>query len=130
MATTNIFEYATRNKLRFTSKKGNLTTEQLWDLNVESLDEIYKDLNKEMKSFEGDSLLKQANPKNEELTVSIEIIKHIVTVKLAEKTAKEAEVARKLESQKIMKILAEREDKALENLSEEDLRKRLAELNQ
>ena len=131
MTTTNIFEYATRNKMRFPSKKGNLTTEQLWDLNVESLDEIYKDLKRQLKTSEEESLLNTlANPENKELSIAIDVIRHIVSVKLYEKKAKEEELARKLESQNIMRILKEKENKALENLSEDELRKRLAELNQ
>ena len=44
MATTNIFEYAVRNKIRFPFK-GMISSEDLWDLTLENLDSIYKTLN-------------------------------------------------------------------------------------
>ena len=36
--TMNIFEYATRAKLRFASSRGDLTVEQLWDVPLRSTD--------------------------------------------------------------------------------------------
>ena len=45
---TNMFEIATRNKFRFPFK-GVISTEDLWDLSVESLDNVFKTLNSEMK---------------------------------------------------------------------------------
>ena len=43
-----MFEIATRNKFRFPFK-GVISTEDLWDLSVESLDNVFKTLNSEMK---------------------------------------------------------------------------------
>ena len=45
---TNMFEIATRNKFRFPFK-GVISTEDLWDLSVVSLDNVFKTLNSEMK---------------------------------------------------------------------------------
>lgn len=127
MATTNIFEYATRNKLRFPFK-GLITVEDLWQLKLEDLDSIYKTLNREAKKSQEESLLAEKNVEDERTHVMIDIIKHIVTVKQEEAKAKYQEAEKAVKKQKIMSVLAAKEDKALENMSEEDLKKMLAEL--
>ena len=90
-----MFEYATRNKLRF-NYHGMLTVEDLWDLSVESLNEIYKNLNKHLKEESEESLLdEEVNPDRELITVSIDIVKHIVSVKLEKQNAQRmAEIGR------------------------------------
>lgn len=123
----NIFEYAVRNKVRF-QFKGLLTAEDLWDLSLTSLDSIYKALNKEKKATEEESLLETKSAADQELEVKIEIVKHVVSVKLEEKAAREQAAENKKQKQKIMEIMAKRQDSALENMSDEELAKKLAEL--
>lgn len=123
----NIFEYAVRHKMRF-NFKGLITVEDLWDLSLANLDSIYKSLNKQKRESNEESLLEVKSVQDIELEVAIEIIKHIVSVKLAEKAAREQAVENKKQKQKILEIMAKRQDSALENLSDEDLAKKLAEL--
>lgn len=128
MTTTNIFEYATRNKLRFPFK-GLISTEDLFDLSLANLDSIYKTLNKEAKQSEEESLLTTKTSIDTELEIQIAIIKHIVSVKLKEQEAREKEAEKKAQKQKIMSIIATKEDEALQNSSVDDLKKMLDELN-
>lgn len=128
MATMNIFEYATRNKIRF-SFKGMISVEDLWDLSLVNLDSIYKTLNKQIKQSEEESLLATKTNVDTELEVQIAIVKHIVSVKLEEKEAREKAVAKNAQKQKIMAIIASKEDEALHNSSVDDLKKMLDELN-
>ena len=123
----NIFEYAVRNKVRFPFK-GMISVEDLWDLSLTNLDSIYKTLNKQIKQSEEESLLSTKTNVDTELEVQIEIIKHIVSVKLAEKEARESELAKKEQKQKIMSIIAAKEDEALRNSSVEDLKNMLENL--
>jgi len=88
MAVENIFEYATRNKVRF-SFRGLISVEDLWDLSLTNLDSIYKELNKQSKQSEEESLLNIKTQEDELLNVQIDIVKHIVSVKLAEKEERE-----------------------------------------
>lgn len=127
MKTNNIFEYATRNKVRFPFK-GLISVEDLWDLPLSGLDSIYKTLNKQAKQADEESLLTTKASVDTELEVQIAIVKHIVSVKLAENEAREKAIARKEQKQKIMSILANKENEALQNSSIEDLQKMLAEL--
>ena len=126
--TTNIFEYAVRNKIRFPFK-GMISVEDLWDLSLTNLDSIYKTLNKEVKQSEEESLLTVKTSVDTELEVQIAIVKHIVSVKLEEQKAREKAAEKKAQKQKIMSIIATKEDEALHNSSLEDLKKMLDELN-
>ena len=128
MTVENIFEYATRNKVRF-SFRGLISVEDLWDLSLTNLDSIYKELNKQSKQSEEESLLNIKTQKDELLNVQIEIVKHIVSVKLAEKEAREKASAKKAQKQKIMSIIAAKQDEALQNSSIDDLKKMLDELD-
>ena len=122
--TTNIFEYAVRNKVRFPFK-GMISVEDLWDLSLTNLDSIYKTLNKQVKQSEEESLLNTKTDVDTELEVQIAIIKHIVSVKLAEQEAREKAAAKKAQRQKIMSIIAKKEDENLDNMSIDQLRKLL-----
>ena len=128
MTTTNIFEYAVRNKVRFPFK-GMISVEDLWDLSLTNLDSIYKTLNKEVKQSEEESLLATKTSVDTELEIQIAIVKHIVTVKLEEQEVREKAAAKKAQKQKIMSIIATKEDEELQNTSVEDLKKMLDELN-
>ena len=128
MKVENIFEYATRNKVRF-SFRGLISVEDLWDLSLTNLDSIYKELNKQSKQSEEESLLNIKTQEDELLNVQIEIVKHIVSVKLAEKEAREKATVKKAQKQKIMSIIAAKQDEALQNSSIDDLQKMLDELD-
>ncbi len=128
MTTTNIFEYAVRNKVRFPFK-GMISVEDLWDLSLANLDSIYKALNKQVKESDEESLLATKTSVDTELEIQIAIVKHIVSVKLAEKEAREKAVAKKAQKQRIMSIIAAKEDEALQNSSVDDLKKMLDELD-
>lgn len=128
MTVDNIFEFAARNKLRF-PYKGSITVEDLFDLSLTNLDSIYKTLNKQVKQSEEESLLSTKASVDTELEVQIAIVKHIVSVKLAEKEAAEKASAKKAQKQKIMSIIATKQDEALQNSSIDDLQKMLDELD-
>lgn len=127
MKEMNIFEYATREALRF-PYKGMQSVEDLWKLSLTEIDSIYKTLNKQIKQSEEESLLDEKNDVDEVLEVQIAIIKHIVKVKKEEKVAKEKASAKKAQKQKIMSIIATKENEALQNSSIDDLKKMLDEL--
>ena len=122
MAVENIFEYATRNKLRF-PYKGSISVEDLWDLAPASLDSIYKVLNKQVKQEQEESLLTVKQDTDTDLDVQIAIIKHIVTVKLQEKEARVKAVEIKQRRDELAAIISEKEAQALKNLPVEELRK-------
>mgnify|MGYP000261248039 FL=1 len=128
MSEVNLFEVATRENYLFPFK-GMINVIDLWDLSLTNLDSVFKTLNAEVKKSEDESLLNAKTKEDEDLTNKIEIIKYIVNKKLAEKEARENEKKNKEKRQRILEIKAKRQDEALENMSDEDLDKLLADLN-
>ena len=105
----NIFEIATRCKFRFPFR-GMVSIEDLWDLSVENLDSIFKTLNAEVKQVNEESLLVTKSKEDEKLNTMIEIVKYIVSVKLAEEAVRFQERERREKKQKIMAIVASKQD--------------------
>lgn len=128
MSEVNLFEVATRENYLFPFK-GMINVIDLWNLSLTNLDSVFKTLNVEVKKSEEESLLNAKTKEDEELTNKIDIIKYIVSKKLAEKEARENEKKNKEKRQRILEIKAKRQDEALENMSDEDLDKLLADLN-
>lgn len=129
MTTENLFESATRSKMRFPFK-GMISVEDLWDLSLTNLDSVFKTLNAEAKKSEEESLLNTKSKEDEEISNKIEIVKYIVSVKLDEKKKREDAKKNAEMRQRLLEIKAKRQDAALENMSDEDLDKALAELSE
>lgn len=124
----NLFEIATRNRYRF-NYKGVMTVEGLWSLRVEDLDAIFKMLNRQKKTADEDSLLATKSAEDQDLANKIDIVRYIVSVKLAEAAERVSAAEKKAQRDKIMEIVAKKKDKALEDMGIEDLMKKLEELN-
>ncbi len=127
MAVENIFEYATRNKLRF-PYKGSISVEDLWDLTPASLDSIYKVLNKQVKQEQEESLLTVKQEMDSNLDVQIAIIKHIVSTKLQEREVHMKAAAMKQRRDELAAIISEKETQALKDLPVDELRKMMQEV--
>lgn len=124
----NLFEIATRNRYRF-NYKGVMTVEDLWSLRVEDLDAIFKMLNRQKKTADEDSLLATKSAEDQDLANKIDIVRYIVSVKMAEAAERVSAAEKKAQRDKIMEIVAKKRDKALEDMGIEDLMKKLEELN-
>lgn len=129
MSNVNMFEVATRSKTRF-PYKGQISVEDMWDLSLPALDSVFKALNSQMKQVKEESLLNIKSKADETLELQIEIVKYIVSVKLAEKEAREKAAEKSVQRQKIMEIMSKKQDESLENASMEDLQKMLTELGE
>lgn len=124
----NLFEIATRNRYRF-NYKGVMTVEDLWSLRVEDLDAIFKMLNRQKKAADEDSLLATKSAEDQDLANKIDIVRYIVSVKLAEAAERVSAAEKKAQRDKIMEIVAKKKDKALEDMGIDDLMKKLKELD-
>lgn len=126
-----LFEMASQFKFRYPFK-GMITTEDLWDLKLSELDIVYKNLSKELKALDHDSLIATKDADDEvkanELKNKIELVKYIFKSK--EQAAELSRMAadRAAKKQHILGILAKKQENALENMSEDDLKKMLDDL--
>jgi hypothetical protein len=127
-----MFEKASRLQLRFDTPKGLITTEDLWDLpltgNSVNLDKIAVGLSRQLKDENTESFVVTATKANDELQLKFDIVKHIIDVKLAEKAAAKQIADTKAKKAKLLEVLARKQDAALENASEEDIKKMIDEL--
>lgn len=125
-----IFEFATRNKLRF-PYKGSISVEDLWDLSQKQLNEVYKILKKELKLISEEESLMSLGKDDPyiELNIKIEIVKHIFNVNKVEAQQREDAAIKAEKKQRILDILAKKQDDSLNNMSEEELIKMLDELS-
>lgn len=129
----NIFEQACRTKLRFPSPKGDLMVEQLWDMPLQSksgfdLDTLAKATSRALRDQEDDSFVapKKANP---ELSLRMELIKHIIAAKMAENAAKAEQAQKAVKRQQLLAALEAKENEAIHALSADQLRQQLADLD-
>nr|DAZ61368.1 MAG TPA: hypothetical protein [Caudoviricetes sp.] len=127
MTNNELFINATRNNYQFPFR-GMINVIDLWDLSLTNLDSVFKTLNAEVKKSEEESLLNTKSKEDEEISNKIEIVKYIVGVKLDEKKKREDAKKNAEMRQRLLEIKAKRQDAALENMSDEDLDKALAEL--
>lgn len=135
-----IFGKATRLKLRFIipNRGGSFTVEDLWDLPLGALDSLAVELNRQLQdtnpSFiendeETDLVIQQQELlKKDRKQTRFDIVRHIIRVKLEDnKRIRNASVIA-AKKQKLLGILARKEDQELEATSIEDLRKLINEL--
>jgi hypothetical protein len=126
-----IFEKATQEKFRYPSTKGLLTTEQLWELPLTaksgfSLDDVAKAVNAELKAIATESFVAtETNPAKATLETKLEVVKHVIAIRLAEDQAAKAAAAKKLEKEKLLAVLGRKQDAVLENLTEAELLARI-----
>ena len=129
-----MFEKASRLKLRFNTKNGNLSAEDLWDIpllttnNALSLDDMAKELNRELKASQEESFVIQKTAGDEIVELKFELVKHVISVKLdeAEEARKAAE--NQIKKDRILEIIDQKKDEKLLGMSMKDLKKMVREL--
>ena len=123
-----IFKKASKIKLRFQTAKGSLSTEELWDLSLQSLDTLAKGVNRSLKASEEESFLTPKSPKDSEEELRLEILKTVIRDK-QELAALAADRAAKRErADQIRQLLASKELEALGSKTPEELKAELAAL--
>jgi hypothetical protein len=131
-----IFAHASREKLRFKTTKGSLSVEDLWDLPLTSsddnlsIDAIGKGVVNAVKDNEGNEsfVIVKGTEENVTLKVSLAILEHIRDHKLDYAARADKAVLTKAKKQRLLEILAKKQDDALEENTAEEIEKMIAEL--
>lgn len=118
-----MFDQATRLKLRFESTKGLLSVEQVWDLNLNSLNELAKSLSRQVKAAGDDeeNFIGAKSTVDSQLQLRFDIVKHIIAVKLKERDDSATAAERKANNQVILDLIQRKKQQELENKSVEEL---------
>lgn len=129
----NIFEQASRRKLRFTTDIGSLSVEQLWDLPLESkagklsLDMLAIDLHEQLEKVKTKSFV-SGSKKDPVTQLRFDIVKQIIDTRVAENKAKTEQKQRDTQIEKLSETLAKKKDAALDDMSVEELEAQLLKL--
>ena len=118
---TDIWIECLKNKYRF-EFKGLINVEDLFDLKLEDLDLIYRELKKNEADLQGDSLLQtKENPKKFEIETKISIVKEIFNMKQAEIEANKRAMANRAQKAKILAIIENKQNQELYKNNTEEI---------
>lgn len=123
-----MFEKAVRLKLRFDSPNGQLSAEDLWDLPLTSvnkktanLDDLAIHLNKELKETVTESFVKKSTKSNEAVKLKFDIVLKVIEVKQIEADAASLKRTNAEKKQKLLELVAQKQDESLKGKSVEEL---------
>jgi len=123
-----MYKKALRTKLRFSTSKGKLTTEDLFDLSLTDLNNLAIALDKKLSETPRKSFISDIAPDTQEDELRFNIVKDVITLKLAERNAAQNAKAKAAEKAQLLEILHRKKNEALENLSVAEIEAKLASL--
>lgn len=131
-----IYKYAAQNGLRFPSRRGDLTVEQLFQLPLKAqtgfdLNSVAVGISTQLKALGEENFVEDtsSDPRKTTLSVSLDIVKDVIKTKQEENKAARLKLERAAERKKILDAMAAKKDQALSAASMEELEKKLAELD-
>lgn len=132
---SDIFHYALRNKLRFKVQRGTITTEQLWDLPLnsrtgDSLEAVARDLYAEISSLPATPFTATAPVTQTHTERRLEVVKAVIADKQKEASARAEAALRAQEIERLRDALAQKKGEALASMSIEEIEARLKELRE
>lgn len=122
----NIFEQASRERLRF-DLSGQISTEQLWDVKLDNLISYEESLAETVESY-GKSTRRKAGRKTKEQELNelrLAIVTAVLDTRIKEQEEAKEALQNKAHNQKIMDLIAAKQDEELKSMSAEELKKLL-----
>jgi hypothetical protein len=133
---TNLFEYVTRNKIRFASARGELSAEQLWDVPLRSRDDfnleaVAKAASKALREVQEETFVESArSAEHDRRETILDVIKYVIGAKLGDEKAAERRAKNRVEKERLVAILADKQAGKLSELTEKELQRRIAALDE
>ena len=121
-----VFKTASRSKTRVQTTRGLLSAEQLWDLPIDELDKLAVTLEDDLQKSGRKSFLKKQSPKDEIAELKFNLVREILESKVAESEKAQADQAKKQSNERILTLIQNKKEKALESLTVEELEKLLS----
>lgn len=126
------FAIAAKNKLRFSTSRGQLSTEDLYDLSLKDLDRLAVAIDAEIgtdrKTFLANADSTPASKSRVENELRLEILKAVIEDKQADNAAKRAAAEKKSRVEFLKNLREKKEIDKLETLSIEEIDAQLAAL--
>lgn len=122
-----VYKEAVKQRVRFNTSKGPLTTEQLWDLTLAELDALAVKLEKDYESSKGKSFLAKKTVKDKSLKLQFDVVLDVLETKNEELEIANKRRETKERNQKILGIIQKKKDEALEGKTLSQLEKMLEE---
>jgi len=97
-----------------------IAVEDLFDLNYTQLNKIYKSLRKQQGDVE-DSLIEKATAEDTELTLKVNLVKDVYDTKKEAADKRKAADKKRQQKERIMEIIAAKQDEKLADMTEEEL---------
>ncbi len=119
------YKSATQRKLRFITAKGLLSTEQLWDLSLAELDILAVNLEKLTEETPQKSFLDKKTEGDKTSKLKFDIVLDILNTKVEEAEVTQNAREIKQHNEKILGLIANKQDTELAEKSIEDLKKLL-----
>ena len=118
-----MFKQASKLKLRFQTNRGILSVEQLWDLSQTDLANAIKAVKKVLKTNDDDELsfLVSTTVVDVENQLRFDILKDVYLTKKKEAEESRDAAANKAHNQKILALIAEKQEEGLKGKSIEEL---------
>ena len=122
-----MYKQASQLKLRFQTSRGILSTEQLWDLSQTDLSNAIKSVKKILKKSDDDELsfLEDTKIVDVENQLRFDILKEVYLTKKKESEELRNAAETKAHNQKILALIAEKQEGKLRDMSVEELEKLL-----
>lgn len=123
-----LFEKATRKRYRFESMQGSLTCEDLWSLPLLTkgtgacLNDIAIVLDRSISRSETKNFVNAEQIADQELIDKLEIVKHVIAYKKANALTAARALATRQRNQRILEIIARKEDDELSDKSLDELK--------
>lgn len=127
MSNDNFIE-ATKKKIRFSTTKGSLSVEDLWDLNLESLDKIAVAVDEDIQKEGRKSFIGKTSRTSSQKILSLEILKYIIEEKIKEEEKKKDRLQKAAQKEFLSELLNKKKLESLESLSIEEIQKQLSDL--
>lgn len=111
------FKQASKEKLRISTNKGSLSVEQLWDLSISELDALAVSLEEEHQTSGKKSFVRKTSPKDKTAKLRFDVVLEVLNTKVDDQNAATAEKERKEHNNKILAIIADKQDESLKGRS-------------
>lgn len=124
-----IFEIASRSAFKYPTIRGPVNTDALWQMPLKApdgfdLNSVAKELYKVLKDKEEYDFVENSVPRGAEHdAVKLDIVKHIIAMKLRDQRRREQISLGKQKGQAIRQIIEHKENEALSGLSIDELKK-------